>query len=328
MISKWLFSLGVILEASGWSSLWLDLPPGQAFALYTLVHATASGLLCAGVWMLLPARYRSPLPWSPLFLFSLVFFIPVIGALGVACVIFPALYLPRPRDQQAWQALGIPKLPFRSQPLHSPIFRDGGLQDVLRHAPDPDLRLSALLTTRRMPGKEAIPMLKLALADPSDDVRLLAYSMLDKQENDINQRIQADLKQLAGAKPPATGALHATLARWYWELAYLGLAQGSVLEHVLRQACEHAEQGLREGEGGELHLLAGRIALEMDSLTHAQAHLEAAEKAGIDATLLIPFHAEIAFRAGHSHQIPPLLAALPADVLRRPPFADLARCWL
>lgn len=73
MISKWLFSLGVILEASGWSSLWLDLPAGQAFALYTLVHATASGLLCAGVWMLLPARYRSPLPWSPLFLFSLVF---------------------------------------------------------------------------------------------------------------------------------------------------------------------------------------------------------------------------------------------------------------
>ena len=185
MISKWLFSLGVMLEASSWSSLWVDLPPGQAFVLYVIAHGMASGMLCAGVWMLLPARYRQPMPWSPLFLFSLVFFIPVVGALGVACVIFPALYWPRPREQQAWQALGIPKLPFRSQPLHSPMFRDGGLQDVLRHAPDPDLRLSALLSTRRMPGRDAIPILKLALADPSDDVRLLAYSMLDKQENDI-----------------------------------------------------------------------------------------------------------------------------------------------
>ena len=228
MISKWLFSLGVMLEASSWSSLWVDLPPGQAFVLYVIAHGMASGMLCAGVWMLLPARYRQPMPWSPLFLFSLVFFIPVVGALGVACVIFPALYWPRPREQQAWQALGIPKLPFRSQPLHSPMFRDGGLQDVLRHAPDPDLRLSALLSTRRMPGRDAIPILKLALADPSDDVRLLAYSMLDKQETDINQRIQSSLEQLPGAAPQKAGALHATLARWYWELAYLGLAQGSV----------------------------------------------------------------------------------------------------
>ena len=133
---------------------------------------------------------------------------------------------------------------------------------------------------------------------------------------------------LSTAKPPTRAALHATLARWYWELAYLGLAQGSVLEHVLNQAREHAEQGLREGEGGELHLLAGRIALEMGALDSALTHLEAAEQAGIDASLLIPFHAEIAFRAGHYAQIPPLLAALPADLLRRPPFADLARCWL
>lgn len=328
MISKWLFSLGVLLEAGSWSSLWLPLAPGQTFALYVGVHAIASAMLCAGVWMLLPARYRTPLPWSPLFLFSLVFFIPVIGALGVACVIFPALYLPRVRDLQMWAALGIPQLPFRSQPLRSPIFRDGGLQDVLRHASDPDLRLSALLSTRRMPGKESIPILKLALADPSDDVRLLAYSMLDKQENDINLRIHDDLKQLATAKPPASAALHATLARWYWELAYLGLAQGSVLEHVLGQASAHAEQGLREGEGGELHLLAGRIALELGQLDSAQAHLEAAQGVGIDSALLIPFHAEIAFIAGRYEDIPPLLAELSPDILRRPPFADLARCWL
>ena len=154
MISKWLFSLGVLLEAGSWSSLWLPLAPGQTFALYVSVHTLASAMLCAGIWMLLPARYRTPLPWSQLFLFSLVFFIPVIGALGVACVIFPALYLPRARDQQAWTALGIPKLPFRSQPLRSPIFRDGGLQDVLRHASDrKSTRLnSSHITRSRMPS--------------------------------------------------------------------------------------------------------------------------------------------------------------------------------
>ena len=327
MISKWLFSLAVLLELTSWSTIWLQLPQGHALWLYCTIHGVACVMLSAGVWGLLPARYRTPLPWSPLFLFALAFFIPLLGALGVAVAIFPALYLPRSRDKQAWQALGIPKLPFRSQPLQLPIFREGGLQDVLRHAPDPDLRLAALLTTRRMPGKEAIPILKLALADPSDDVRLLAYSMLDKQENDINQHIQGDLQRLEQATPPVQAALHAKLARWYWELAYLGLAQGSVLEHVLGQAREHAEQGLRAGEGGELHLLAVRIALELDDLKGAQRYLDAAQRSGVDMTKIIPFRAEIAFRTGDYQDIPALLAALPAQVRERPPFAELARCW-
>ena len=106
------------------------------------------------------------------------------------------------------------------------MFNDGGLQDVLRHAPDTEKRMAALFATRRMPPREAIPILKLALRDPADDVRLLAYSMLDKQESEINLRIEAALRQLAAEGAHRT-ALHDALARWYWELAYLGLAQGA-----------------------------------------------------------------------------------------------------
>ena len=185
MISKWLFSGALVLEAGSWGSLWLDAPVSHQLLVFIFSHALACLMLCGAVWLLLPARYRAPLPWSPIFIFSLAFFVPVIGALGVVASIFPALYLPRKRDRQAWQSVGIPGLPFRAHAqTRSPIFADGGLQDVLRHAPDPDQRLAALLATRRMPGKDAVPILKLALGDPSDDVRLLAYSMLDKQESD------------------------------------------------------------------------------------------------------------------------------------------------
>jgi hypothetical protein len=285
-------------------------------------------MLCAAVWLLLPARYRSPLPWSPLFIFSLAFFVPVLGAVGVVAAIFPALYLPRKRDKQAWQAVGIPKLPYRAQlQLHSPIFADGGLQDVLRHAPDPDQRLAALLATRRMPGKEAVPILKLALADPSDDVRLLAYSMLDKQESDINLHIQIALGELPDATAKAAGALHGRLARWYWELAYLGLAQGSVLDHVLAQASEHAELGLAAGEGGELFLLAGRIALERGDVERAEVLLSLAQENGMGAAQVLPFRAELAFESGRYHEIPGLLARLPEETRQRPPFAALVRSW-
>lgn len=328
MISKWLFSGALLLEAGSWASLWVSAPELNQLLVFILSHGLACVMLSAAVWLLLPARYRSPLPWSPLFIFSLAFFVPVLGAVGVVAAIFPALYLPRKRDKQAWQAVGIPKLPYRAQlQQHSPIFADGGLQDVLRHAPDPDQRLAALLATRRMAGKEAVPILKLALADPSDDVRLLAYSMLDKQESDINLHIQVALGELVDATAKAAGALHGRLARWYWELAYLGLAQGSVLDHVLAQASEHAERGLAAGAGGELFLLAGRIALERGDIERAEVLLSLAQENGMGAAQVLPFRAELAFESGRYHEIPDLLARLPEETRQRPPFAALVRSW-
>ncbi|HCR1518439.1 TPA: HEAT repeat domain-containing protein [Pseudomonas aeruginosa] len=328
MISKWLFSGAFLFELSSWASVFADLPFGQALALYLFAHGLGSALLCVGVWLLLPRRYKFPLPWSPLFLFSLAFFVPLIGAVGVAAAVFPALYLPRQRGEQAWQAMGVPELPFRPKEKRlDMMFSDGGLQDVLRHAPDPNQRLTAIFATRRMPGKEAIPILKLALRDPADDVRLLAYSMLDQKESRINQRIEAALGRLAGATPARRGALHGTLARWYWELAYLGLAQGSVLEHILEQAREHTDQALRGAPWADLHLLAGRIALEQGRLEDAGRALQAAEEAGIDSAQLAPFRAEVAFFQRRYRDIPRLLAGMPDDMLQRPPFAALARYW-
>lgn len=329
MISKWLFSGAFLLELGSWISVVSGLPVQQAALLYGSTHGLGSLLLATGIWVLLPRRYRFPLPWSPLFIFSLSFFIPLIGVIGVALALFPALYLPRKRAEQPWQATAVPELPFRPQEKHHDLmFHDGGLQDVLRHAPDPDQRLTAIFATRRMRSKEAIPILKLALRDPADDVRLLAYSMLDQRESRINQRIETALAQLAKARPPRQATLHGSLARWYWELAYVGLAQGSVLEHVLDQARSHVTQALQSLASGELYLLAGRIALEQGDLVEATAQFDQAEAAGTDAAQLTPYRAEIAFLQREYRDIPQLLAGMPADMLQRPPFAALARYWL
>jgi len=329
MISKWLFSGALLFEAGSWAAFHEQLTVAQATSVYLGAHALSSVMLSAGIWLLLPRRYQYPLPWSPMFIFSLAFFVPGLGALGVALSLFPALYFPRRQQEQSWDSMGVPDLPFSPQERGKALmFNDGGLQDVLRHAPDAEKRLTALFATRRMLAREAIPILKLALRDPADDVRLLAYSMLDKQESEINHRIETTLKQLSAAKGAHQGALHDALARWYWELAYLGLAQGSVLEHVLEQAREHAEQTLSLSGNPYAHVLAGRIALEQSRLEAAKTYFDQAEAAGIGVHTLAPFRAEIAFVEGRYEDVSRQLARLSEDVLQRPPFAALAKYWL
>ncbi|MFV9654295.1 HEAT repeat domain-containing protein [Pseudomonas sp. NY15366] len=329
MISKWLFSGAALLEIGSWASAVSDLPVHQAALLYASAHGLGSAMLAAGIWLLLPRRYRYPFPWSPLFIFSVSFFIPLIGMIGVALALFPALYLPRKRQTQPWEATAVPELPFKPRERKQELmFSDGGLQDVLRHARDPDQRLTAIFATRRMRSKEAIPILKLALRDPSDDVRLLAYSMLDQRESRINQRIEHALADMENVSTDRKLALHAQLARWYWELAYVGLAQGSVLDHVLQQAWGHVTSALVSNTSGELHLLAGRIAMEQGNLDEAMAQFDLSAQTGMDAVQLAPYRAEIAFLRQRYEEIPQMLATMPAELLQRPPFAALARYWL
>lgn len=328
MISKWLFSGAFFFEIGSFAAFYNDLSVMQATLLYIAMHGASCALLSAGIWLLLPKRYKFPLPWSPLFIFSMAFFVPFLGTIGVAASLFPALYLPRRQNTKVWASMGVPELPFKPQERTGDLmFSDGGLEDVLRHAPAPEKRLMALVAMRRMNPKDSIPILKLALRDPSDDVRLLAYSMLDQQESSINKRIEAALKALSAASKEQHAGLHATLGRWYWELAYLGLAQGSVLEHVLNQARQHAETALNLGAIGAA-LTAARITLEQGHYDAALAHLDHAEQAGIDIQKIVPFKAEIAFLQGRYSEIPEHLATLSAETLQRPPFVALARYWL
>lgn len=329
MINKLLFSGALVFESLSWFMLFSEPTLLEGMLYIVLPHAVACALLAVVLWALLPARYKSPLPWAPLFLFSIAFFIPLLGIIGVICSVFPALYMQRKREEQVWQTLGVPGLPFRPlERRHSPMFQDGGLQDVLYLATDPERRLNALLATRRMPSHESVPILKLALRDPADDVRLLAYSMLDQKESGINQRIERLLERLNDKDDENPEATHAGLARWYWELAYLGLAQGSVLDHVLAQARKHAERSLALQSNPEMHLLAGRIALDQRDLSAARALFKQAESGGIHFEKIAPFLAEAAFAAGEYAEVPHLLAKLPEHALTRPPFAALARYWL
>ncbi len=328
MSVKWLFTSAFLLELSGWFSLAAGLPLWQAFTVFAVSHSGASLCLTAGLWQLLPKQYKAPMPWSPLFILSLALFIPGLGIIGVVLAVFPALYVPRRKLAQVWAATPIPELPFKpSAPDTRQTMSTGGLHDVLRHAINPNKRLSAILSTRRMASREAIPILKLALKDPVDDVRLLAYSMLDAQETAINLKIKTTLGLLGAAKPEQQPALHASLAQNYWELGYLGLAQGSVLDHVLGSARDQIEQAISLRDDPADQFLLGRICLQQGLHDQARSAFQRAANEGFDIGQLAPYLAEVAFLQRDFAAVAPALQLLPAEDRERLPFSPLTRYW-
>jgi hypothetical protein len=77
---------------------------------------------------------------------------------------------------------------------------------------DTSFRMTALLAMQSMPARTVSPLLQSMLADPLDDIRLLAYGILDNREKGLTQRILAERAKLDGeSQPAATGDERADL---------------------------------------------------------------------------------------------------------------------
>lgn len=272
--------------------------PGPLAAL-ALAHAGACLVFSLALVKLLPERLRTPALGAGLFAFLSSVFMPVLGMAGLLGL------LPAWRRQgqavraSGWQHSDIPGLPDGPQRPQAGrgLFKGGGLAGALQHAADPARRMAALIATLSLPTRQAVPLLRLALKDPDDEVRLLAYALLNRKEKAIEARMRQQQSAPADDAPAQAFARHKALAHDYWELAHLGDPQGDALLSLCGRAQEHAlaALGLRPDDGG-LHVLCGRIWLVQRQFDAAGAAFVRARACGIDARQIAALLAEVAFR--------------------------------
>jgi tetratricopeptide (TPR) repeat protein len=310
------------LEAVGGYLFLCEAAPMAQQIGFLVLHGAASIAGGALMTALVRRRYRRRPWWTFLLFFGFCLFIPVLGLAGLLLAVWPGIVLERHARREAYQRVDVPELPF--QPLkvqQQPIYGKAGMISVLRHAQDPERRIKALIATRQMTSQEAIPVLKEALRDPVDDVRLLAYSMLDAKEEEINTTIRRLLERIEHVSADQRQKLHERISNCYWELAYLGLAQGEVLRHALEQALSHLEQALEAGaDEPALHIQRGRL------LMHQQRWDEA-DRAFIPATGVAPYLAEIAYEKKNFQQVAAHLRAMGPSVRRSERLAAVAAYW-
>lgn len=322
--------IGVVVSVVA-SALALRSAVGGSMALAVVLHLLGSVLLALALPYVLPPDAGNPWLGTRAVFALLAFFIPVLGAAGLSLGLAWALHGRRPQPDEPWVYVRPPELPLK--PLFmgegAPLrFSEGALALVLKNAPDPDKRVAAVMALRRMAEARSTPLLRIALRDPIDDVRLLAYALTDGIDKEISKRIQRRLSLLDVTPLDEQARLRKALAQDYWDMAFLGLASGDVESHVLREAAKHLERVLDLRPDGGAALLLGRVRLKQTRPTEAEAAFARARALGLPSVAVGPYRAEAAFLLRRFDDVRQRLSELPATSRARLPLAEVLRFWL
>ena len=290
-------TLAVSLELSAIALLFLSSNNVWLIYQYFFLHSLASLAITPVAWALMPANYKHPRLWVMFLLFNLSFFIPIIGLFGFAIGSLVASWLPYFNNSQQIKIVHSPEYEL---PKHNKEtgWRSARVRQQLSDKQTPvELRMKALLALQNMPARHASGILREALSDSSDDLRLLAYGMLDSREKQITQRIQQSLINYQQAHSSQERYLPAReLAELYWELVYQNLVQGDMRNFALDQVQKYTTEALKEKvKDAGLWSISGRMWTMRGDYVRATGCFSTAIKQGFPLARAEPYLAELAF---------------------------------
>ncbi|WP_374339957.1 hypothetical protein [Methyloversatilis sp.] len=304
----------VLTESMAFYGLGSFASQDAALAAYLAAHAPASLMLSLAVYALIPLARSRPRISTLALLFSGIFFVPVLGFAGVLGAALLRHFLPVLKAPQRFFAVRLPDLDIHdSSEKSGQGFRQAGVRQFLKNdkAPVPQ-RLRAMVALSHAPSRVGSPVLRELLGDAEDDLRLLAYGMLDSREKRLNADIHEARKRLAASGDgDERGRIARQLAALYWELIYQGLVQGDLLDYAAGEALRHTEDALHTlGSDPALHLQHGRLLQQLGRLDAADAAYRRARELGLPASRVVPYLAELAFARRDFMQVRALLQSM------------------
>lgn len=277
----------------------------------------AVAALFAGGFMTcaLPSGYRERrgLFWH---IALVTFFLPVAGIVVMMGVLLMGYLFPPPRELPAAGRVDTPGFVAH---LLSRVRHGAGvrLRARLRNVRgERDDRVAALISVQALPSRMTSEIARDLLGDPVEEVRLLAYGILDGLEKRIMQQIFAMRDRHAAAHDDEDRA-HACvgLAQLYWELIYQNLVRGEVLRFTLERVEQFAREALEQHEDdASMWYLLGRCALLRENADVAEMHLRQAQFHSFPTERLLPWLAEAAFQKRRYARVSHLLGGLGAGV--------------
>ena len=292
--------IAIILEVI---AVWWLLPLAEGNPMNLLgflaVHGLASVCIAAILAAGLPPTMRRGRPAAVItLLFGFSFFIPILGIVGMIVGAFVSKFLPRLVPELPYAE--IPPIEFEFPPREireRTKYGQGGLTSRLKDSGVPkETRFKSLLALQGMPPKIANPLLQDMLGDPADEVRLVAYGILDNQEKNLNQHIHDEIETLRAADSDEMRLMSLRrLSELYWELVYGGLVHGDVRDYAMKESERYLEEAMAIApDDAGLWFLKGKALLaKRDPAAEAALHRAVAN--GLEESRVLAYLGQIAF---------------------------------
>lgn len=303
---------------------------------FWIAHAIASVPTALLMRRLLPAAMQRPARLALALAYALALVLPVLGAAGVLAAAWLAPAWPA-RVQRLDHLRDAPKLEVFALTLdieQRPDELPAG--QVARMARDPARpraqRIRAVLALREMAPRVAVPTLRSLLADPDEEIRLLAYSIVEVWERNLTAKLQAAMRELEGLRAEgAQGAQFARAAQQVAELqlefVYQGLAQGDLRDFMMDQAKMYCRLAL-EATPAEPSLLMMHLRLSLALGAHEEAREMLLRLRATDAspTMWRPYAAELAWQERRYADVRQVLRPLRTEQVA-PRLRPVVRVW-
>jgi tetratricopeptide (TPR) repeat protein len=328
LLSLILIPVGLLVEALATWAFVIGWHAPVGLITILLVHVVGCAVLIVGLYLALPPNYKRPVGGGFAFLATASLFTPPLGAIGLTIGMLAGLYFAYREKPKAWDALAIPDLPFQPVTVDpNDVFMRDGLSSVLTHFDDRNRRQQAIMACRHLPRREAVPILRSALSDSADEVRLLAYAMLNSIERDLEIQLNEVRDAIAASGDP-DGELHEERALLFWEFSYLELAKGSVKELMLTKSRDAIDTAIERHDSAQRSLLRARICMELRHYDEAEDALRRAERQGLSNDDVAPRWAELAFVRGDYRDVAPALERMSARASNNPVMRPVMEYWL
>lgn len=294
------FVFGLLAVVTQWWAIRIfwqptsTIDPILVFFGWQVLAALTMALFVLGV---LPAHYRRPLAGAFLHVFVICLFLPVIGhiiflSLIIVTVVFPVV-------TQLADSMVVDNPKFVTY-LISRVTHSGGARlraRLTNRQGTTEDRMAAMVAIQSLPSHITDGMLRQLLVDPNEEIRLLAYGIVDGAEKAIMKRVFLAQESLVDAVSSAEKShANSRLAELYWELIYQHLVQGEMHRYSLQQVIHYAHEALKHhNKNATMWYLLGRCALLENKPKEAQEHLRNAQHYRFPTDRLLPWLAEAAF---------------------------------
>ncbi len=300
--------MNLSFSINGWHKIW------QYYAIQTtdttlinllILSACISFIIAIFFFLIMPQAHRQNKWFYIVLITSSGTFIPIIGAFFMSLTLYLTMVFGKEQAAVAIKQVEAPSFSVEED-FNIDTFGEGSARTRMKqkHLSN-EARTQSLVVLGRLNNSEANKVIQESMNDNDDQIRLLAFALLDNKERKIYEKIhsleddlQLDLDEITRAE------IHSQLAFNYWEIIYLNLASGELYQIALNKAQNFAENAVKTlPKHANLWVLLGRIYLTQKKHDKALATFQHLQKSGQPHNTYAPYLAELYFINRHFNKV-------------------------